>query len=222
MNLHLNEKYYVRFMKNRKGLRKIVIVLGVILIASLLTYVIRRPIMRVFGNYLIQEDELSQCDALFVLSGNPKDRALESARLLKAGFAPKVVCTGESVHRILLVVGDSTDEAGLSRMELLAAGIQENQIEVLHIGTSTREESEAILSYCKTKGLKKIMVVSDKFHTNRIDYAFRNVFEDAGIQLVLRGCPSTAYSESNWWANEEGLIMVNNEYIKLLYYYIKH
>ncbi len=222
MNLHLNEKYYVRFMKNRKGLRKIVIVLGVILIASLLTYVIRRPIMRVFGNYLIQEDELSQCDALFVLSGNPKDRAMESARLLKAGYAPKVVCTGESVHRILLVVGDSTDEAGLSRMELLAAGIPEAQIEVLHIGTSTREESGAILSYCKTKGLKKIMVVSDKFHTNRIDYAFRDVFEDAGIQLVLRGSPSNAYSESNWWGNEEGLIMVNNEYIKLIYYYVKH
>ncbi len=222
MNLHLNEKYYVRFMMNRKGFRKIVIVLGSVLIVALLMYVVRRPIMRVFGNYLIQEDELSQCDALFVLSGNPKDRAMESARLLKAGYAPKVVCTGESVHRILLVVGDRTDEAGLSRMELLAAGIPDNQIEVLHIGTSTREESEAILAYCKIKGFKKIMVVSDKFHTNRIDYAFRDVFEDAGIQLVLRGSPSNAYSESNWWANEEGLIMVNNEYIKLLYYYVKH
>ena len=222
MNLHLNEKYYVRFMKKQKVLRKIVIVLVCVLIAALLLYVVRRPIMRVFGNYLIQEDELSQCDALFVLSGNPKDRAMESARLLKAGYAPKVVCTGESVHRILLVVGDSTDEAGLSRMELLAAGIPDNQIEVLHIGTSTREESEAILAYCKIKGFKKIMVVSDKFHTNRIDYAFRDVFEDAGIQLVLRGSPSNAYSESNWWANEAGLIMVNNEYIKLLYYYVKH
>jgi len=209
-------------MKNRKVLRKILIVLGSVLIAALLTYMVRRPIMRMFGNYLIQEDELSQCDALFVLSGNPKDRAMESARLFKAGFAPKVICTGESVHRILLVVGDSTDEAGLSRMELMAAGIPDNQIEVLHIGTSTREESEAILAYCKIKGLKKIMVVSDKFHTNRIDYAFRDVFEDAGIQLVLRGSPSNAYSESNWWANEEGLIMVNNEYIKLLYYYIRH
>ena len=222
MNVQSNEKYYVRFMKKQKVLRKIVIVLVCFLIAASLTYVVRRPIMRVFGNYLIQEDELSQCDALFVLSGNPKDRAMESARLLKAGYAPKVVCTGESVHRILLVVGDSTDEAGLSRMELLAAGIPDNQIEVLHIGTSTREESEAILAYCKIKGFKKIMVVSDKFHTNRIDYAFRDVFEDAGIQLVLRGSPSNAYSESNWWANEEGLIMVNNEYIKLLYYYVKH
>ncbi len=209
-------------MNIRKGFRKIIVVIGIILLALCIVYAARRPIMRVFGNYLIQEDELTTCEALFVLSGNPKDRALEASRLLKAGYAPKVVCTGESVHRILLVVGDSTDEAGLSRIELLAAGIPDNQIEILHIGTSTREESEAILAYCKTQGLKKIMVVSDKFHTNRIDYAFRDVFEDAGIQLVLRGCPSTAYSENNWWANEEGLIMVNNEYIKLLYYYIKH
>jgi uncharacterized SAM-binding protein YcdF (DUF218 family) len=209
-------------MNKRKGLRKFIVVIGIILLAVLMLYAARRPIMRVFGNYLIQEDELARCEALFVLSGNPKDRALEAARLLKAGYAPKVVCTGESVHRILLVVGDSTDEAGLSRMGLIAAGVPDNQIEVLHIGTSTREESEAILAYCKIKGLKKIMVVSDKFHTNRIDYAFRDVFEDAGIQLVLRGSPSNAYSESNWWANEEGLIMVNNEYIKLLYYYIKH
>ena len=209
-------------MNKRKGFRKIIVVIGIILLALCIVYAARRPIMRVFGNYLIQEDELTTCEALFVLSGNPKDRALEAARLLKAGYAPKVICTGESVHRILLVVGDSTDEAGLSRMELLAAGVPDNQIEVLHIGTSTREESEAILAYCKIKGLKKIMVVSDKFHTNRIDYAFRDVFEDAGIQLVLRGSPSNAYSESNWWANEEGLIMVNNEYIKLMYYYIKH
>ena len=209
-------------MNKRKGFQKIIVVIGIFLLVVCIVYAARRPILRVFGNYLIQEDELSQCEALFVLSGNPKDRAMESARLLKAGYAPKVICTGESVHRILLVVGDSTDEAGLSRIELLAAGIPENQIDVLHIGTSTREESEAILAYCKIKGLKKIMVVSDKFHTNRIDYAFRDLFEDAGIQLVLRGSPSNAYSESNWWANEEGLIMVNNEYIKLLYYYIKH
>jgi uncharacterized SAM-binding protein YcdF (DUF218 family) len=131
------------------------------------------------------------------------------------------VCTGESVQRILLVVGDSTDEADLSRMSLLKFGVPSEKIESLHIGTSTREESDAILSYCKSKGFKKIMVVSDKFHTNRIDYAFRKIYEEAGVELILRGCPSTAYSEEMWWANEEGLIMVNNEYVKLMYYYIR-
>jgi uncharacterized SAM-binding protein YcdF (DUF218 family) len=179
--------------------------------------------MRSLGNYLIEEDELSKCEALFVLSGNPNDRSLEAARLLKTGYAPYVICTGEVIPRLFEVIGDTTtDEADLSRIALLKAGVNDSNIVVLHIGTSTREESIAILEYCKQKGLKKIMLVSDKFHTNRIDYAFRDLYENAGIELVLRGCPSTAYSEDVWWAEEAGLLMVNNEYIKLIYYHLKH
>lgn len=210
-------------MRNRPRLRKFLIITGTLLLSLLIIYLARRPIMRGVGNYLIEEDELSSCEALFVLSGNPKDRALESARILQAGYAPYIVCTGESVPRLFEVIGDTTtDEADLSRIALLKAGVVDSKIEVLHIGTSTREESDAILAYCKNKGLKKIMLVSDKFHTNRIDYAFRSLFEKAGIELVLRGCPSTAYSEDMWWAEEAGLLMVNNEYVKLIYYHLRH
>ena len=208
-------------MRNYPRLRKFLLIAGVLLFCMTVIYLVRRPIMRVVGHYLIKEDALSKCDAIFVLSGNPNDRSLEAARLYKAGYAPNVVCTGESVQRILLVVGDSTDEADLSRMSLLKFGVPSEKIESLHIGTSTREESDAILAYCKTKGFTKIMVVSDKFHTNRIDYAFRKVYEEAGVELILRGCPSTVYSEEKWWATEEGLIMVNNEYVKLFYYYLR-
>jgi len=210
-------------MRNRPRLRKYLIITGTLLLTLLIVYVARRPIMRAVGNYLIEEDELSKCEALFVLSGNPNDRSLEAARLLKAGYVPYVICTGEVIPRLFEVIGDTTtDEADLSRIALLKAGVNDSNIVVLHIGTSTREESIAILEYCKKKGLKKIMLVSDKFHTNRIDYAFRKLYENAGIELVLRGCPSTAYSEDLWWAEESGLLMVNNEYIKLIYYHLKH
>jgi uncharacterized SAM-binding protein YcdF (DUF218 family) len=210
-------------MRNRPRLRKFLIITGTLLFILLIVFVARRPIMRSLGNYLIEEDELSKCEALFVLSGNPNDRSLEAARLLKTGYAPYVICTGEVIPRLFEVIGDTTtDEADLSRIALLKAGVNDSNIVVLHIGTSTREESIAILEYCKQKGLKKIMLVSDKFHTNRIDYAFRDLYENAGIELVLRGCPSTAYSEDVWWAEEAGLLMVNNEYIKLIYYHLKH
>lgn len=210
-------------MRNRPRLRKFLIITGTLLLTLLIVYVARRPIMRTVGNYLIEEDELSTCEALFVLSGNPNDRSLEAARLLKAGYAPYIVCTGEVVPRLFEVIGDSTtDEADLSRISLLDAGVPDSKIELLHIGTSTREESDAILAYCKNKGLKKIMVVSDKFHTNRINYAFRSIYDDAGVEMVLRGCPSTAYSEEMWWAEESGLLMVNNEYVKLVYYHLRH
>ncbi len=209
-------------MQNHPKLRRFLILVGIFLLCITVVYVARRPLMRAAGHFLVKEDSLALCDAIFVLSGNPNDRSLEAARLYKAGFAPRIICTGESIQRILLCVGDSTDEADLSRLALLDAGIPDEHIEALHIGTSTREESDAILVYCKARGLKKIMVVSDKFHTRRINFAFRKHYQDAGIELVLRGCPHTAYSEDLWWGTEDGLIVVNNEYVKLLYYYIRH
>jgi len=195
---------------------------GILIILFLLVFVARRPLMRATADFLIHEDELIHSDAIFVLSGNPTDRAAEAARLLKAGYADHVVCTGEQIPALFEVIDVTMDEADLSKISLCEAGIPEEQIEVLHVGSSTREEANAILMYCQTKGLDTIMVVSDKFHTHRINYAFRDLFDDAGIQLVLRGGPSSAYREDLWWAEESGLLMVNNEYVKLFYYFLKY
>jgi len=178
--------------------------------------------MRLVSNYLICEDTLQQSDAILVLSGNPNDRSIEAAKLLKSGYASKIICTGESVPRLFDVLDIQIDEADLSKRVLLEKGIPETRIECLHKGTSTREESQYILAICKERGYKRIIVVSDKFHTNRINYAFRQIYKDAGVELVLRGAPSTAYNENSWWASESGLLMVNNEYVKLIYYHIKY
>jgi uncharacterized SAM-binding protein YcdF (DUF218 family) len=202
--------------------RKALKIIGLILLFIALIISFRRPLMRCVGNYLIDEDQLSRADAIFVLSGNPTDRAKEAAKLFASGFAPQIICTGESVPTLYEVINVKMDEATLSEIALKKEKVDSNKIEVLHVGTSTREESHEILKYCKKHGMKKIIVVSDKFHTNRINYAFRSIFEKGEIEIILRGAPSTAYKENNWWAEEAGLLMVNNEYVKLLYYYIHY
>ena len=188
----------------------------------MLLYFFRHPLMRCVGNYLIEEDELQRTEALFVLSGNAESRAKESAKLLRSAYAPLAICTGEVVPDLFKEVGIEMNEAELSRSKLLTVGIANEKIRLLPIGTSTREEADAILAYCKDNRIRKIMVVSDKFHTNRINYAFRDKFENAGIDLILRGAPAINYSEDFWWANESGLLMVNNEYVKLFYYWINY
>jgi uncharacterized SAM-binding protein YcdF (DUF218 family) len=120
------------------------------------------------------------------------------------------------------VVNIKLDEAELSKRVLLEVGIPESRVECLHKGTSTREESEHILALCKQRGYKRIMVVSDKYHTNRINYAFGHLFKEAQVELILRGASSSQYREDLWWASEAGLLMVNNEYVKLIYYYIMY
>lgn len=209
-------------MKGKTTLKKLA-QFGVISLAIICTiWIFRHPLMRFVGNCLIDEDELVICEAVFMLSGNPEARAKEAYRIYRSGYAKRFICTGENIPDLFATFNIKIDEADLSKKKLLDEGMPEKLIETIHIGTSTREESEAILAYCKINSLKRIMVVSDRFHTNRIDYAFRNNFEDAGIELVLRGAPALAYSENKWWENESGLLMVNNEYVKLFYYYLKY
>jgi uncharacterized SAM-binding protein YcdF (DUF218 family) len=209
-------------MQTKKIIRWCLWRLGIVIFLLLAAYLFRRPIMRGLGNFLIREDEIQQSEAIFVLSGGPADRAAEAARLMKSGWAPRVICTGASVPYLFEVIGDSTDEADLTRLALEQEGVAPSKITVVHEGTSTREESQIVANYCKSKAWKRIIIVSDKFHTHRIDYAFRDIFEAAGIELILRGAPSSAYREDLWWSGESGLLMVNNEYVKLFYYYLHY
>jgi len=206
-----------RFRTYRKW---IFLTVSVLLVFAI--YGVRRPIMRGMGNLLIEEQEFEPCDALFVLSGNPDSRAKEAANLFKKGAAPKIICTGESVPELLEAMQLSVRECELSKIKLIEYGMAETAIELLPIGTSTREEADAIQAYCMSHNIKKAMVISDRFHTRRICYAFQDQFEKAGISLIVRGAPSLSYSESMWWAKENGLIMVNNEYIKLFYYWMHY
>jgi len=209
-------------MQTRKILRWCLRIATFFIVFTTLVVVFRRPLMRSIGNFLINEDKLQKVEAIFVLSGGPADRSAEAARILKQGWAARVVCTGSQIPALFEVIGETYDEADLSKMALCEEGVDEEKIDVIHIGSSTREESYAILEYCKSMNIKRLIVVSDKFHTHRIDYAFRSIFEDAGLELILRGAPSSRYDEQKWWAEEAGLLMVNNEYVKLFYYFLKY
>ncbi|HXH19014.1 MAG TPA: YdcF family protein [Chitinophagales bacterium] len=184
----------------------------------LLLYIFRVSILRFIGNQLICEDKMEKVEALFVLSGDPWDRGNEAARLYKEGLAEKIICTGENVPRLFLIAGILYPESELTQMNIIAQGVPSKNVELLCKGTSTKEEADFILEYCLRHQIKKLAVVSTKFHTRRIQYTFRKQFKKAELQLIIHGAPSSEYDENYWWRNEEGLIFVNNEYIKIMYY----
>jgi len=190
---------------------------------ALIAWLAREPILRSVGNYLIVEDELKQAEVIFLLGGGSFDRGNEAAKLLKSGHANYVVCTGGQVPGTLKALGMKYKEAKVSKINL----VKNNKVSTLKVkliaeGTSTKEESELILSYCLEKNIKEAIVLSSKFHTRRVNDVFRPILEEEGINVILRGAPSSQYDEDYWWQYESGLIMVNNEYLKLLYYFWKY
>lgn len=208
----------LREMKNKR-----IRIGGVIIVALIIALIVFRvQIMKGLGSWLVAEDELQQVEVLFILSGGPFDRGLEASKVYKGGYAPVVVCTGELVPQDVFALGYIHTEGEISRIMMTNNGVPDSVITIIDKGTSTQEESEIIYQYCQQNNISKAMVVSTKFHTRRVKQVFKKRFKDSETQIIIHGAPAAAYEEEAWWQNEHGLIALNNEYMKILYYWVKY
>lgn len=202
--------------------RKLLIFLAIALLSGLTGYIFRVKILQGVSAYLIHEDKLERVDVLFLLSGGSYDRGNEAAKLFHTGFCRKIVCTGGNQVVELKVFNMDTLESDMAVANLKRLGIPDSCIIQLKYGTSTREECDTIVSYCKALNLKRVIVLSSLLHTNRVNSVFRKKMKATGIELILHGAPSSRFDENYWWHSEDGLIAVNNEWIKTLYYWVKY
>jgi uncharacterized SAM-binding protein YcdF (DUF218 family) len=183
-----------------------------------LFFAFKVPILQAMGNNLRSEDEPVKTRYLFVLSGGAYDRGHEAARLYKAGLVDTLVCTGENIQQNLLALGIDINEAQLTDSALVRFGVPQERIIVVPKGNSTLQEASVIRDFCLKKGQLRASVLSDKFHTGRAKELIKPILKKEGIGLTMIGSPSSQYNEDRWWESENGLIMVNNEYAKKVYY----
>lgn len=196
--------------------------LGIFILFLLVLFVFRKPLLRSIANFLICENISSESLPVFVLSGSAFDRGNKAFELYTSGKARTICCTGINQAGDLKAMNINISEGLVTMKHLANMGVADSLLTYIPLGTSTIEESEAIMDYCKQKRWKKITILSSRFHTRRIHFVFNQKFSDNGIEICICGAPSSSYNENNWWTNEDGLIAVNNEYIKLLYYMIKY
>jgi uncharacterized SAM-binding protein YcdF (DUF218 family) len=198
------------------------IITGLIAVALVLTvFFCRTAILRSFAHFLIRQDAPEPADLMVVLSGSAFDRGNEGARLYKAGYARHIVCPGGNLEELFLILGDTLYESDLCKRNIVQNGVPDSLVTVLHYGTSTREEADTILGYCREHRIKKVLVVTTLFHTRRAGNVYKKRFEKEGITVLMRGAHAFDYDEEHWWQNEYGLIALNNEYMKTLYYLFK-
>lgn len=191
-------------------------------IIGVLLFIFKTPILKGVGNYLIKEHTFENIEYAFVLSGGAVDRGQFAAELYHNNKINQIICTGENQSFDIEVLNLPYLESDLSKMQLLKSKVPEQAIHLLPKGTSTFEEAQYILSFCQQKGLNECVIVSSKFHTRRIYSTFNSLFASNEIDVFIQGAPSSVYNEREWWKNEYGLLTVNNEYIKLLYYWMKY
>lgn len=203
-------------------IRRLLVVIISLCLFCVLLYAFRAPLLRWFATSLIVEDPVQKADVMFVLSGGGYDRGNEAAKIMREGFVNNIVCTGGNPFVELKVFNIDTLESDMTVADLRRLKIPDSLITQIREGTSTKEESEIILKYCVKNKIKKAIVLSSKLHTHRINEVFRKKLKDAGVQLIVRGAPSSRFNEMQWWQSEEGLIAVNNEWLKRIYYWLKY
>ena len=143
------------------------------------------------------------------------------AQLLNTNKIGKAICTGENQSPDLKAYQQEILESELTQLVILSNTGDSSKVSLLKKGTSTFEESEAILAYCIANNIQNCAVISSAFHTRRIKYVFSDKFKAKGINVYIYGAPSSIYDEYAWWKSENGLIALNNEYIKYAYYLLK-
>ena len=181
---------------------------------------LRGQLLRGLANAWIVHDPLSRADAIVVLGGGMQTRPFEAARLYRD--APRVVVASpesKPTDKIGITAGDTdVTKRILSRQGVPDSAVVEFGDEV----SSTHEEAVALGSWVRKTGVKKIIIVSDPFHTRRVRWLFNKELQPAGAEILTVAAPSLKYDASNWWQTEQGLIEFQNELIKYAYYRINY
>jgi uncharacterized SAM-binding protein YcdF (DUF218 family) len=88
--------------------------------------------------------------------------------------------------------------------------------------TSTFDEAAAFKKYVQENRVQRIILVTSAFHTRRARWIFEKTLAGLPVTLEMSAVPYIGFDQTNWWKNETGLITLNNEYIKLVYYFFRY
>jgi len=170
-------------------------------------------------------------DAIILMMGDSRARRVAAAvDYFKAGVAPRIQIVQPEPHPYEQY-GLAPSEATLARSLAAKLGVPDERITVINStsgprATSSFEEAQIHLDYMKGEygvgesSPRRVLLVTDWFHTSRARWIFRKVFADAGI--VVDAAPAAAEQMETWWTDEGAFIGLFNEYLKWTYYLLKY
>lgn len=156
-------------------------------------YLVRQPILRLAGGFLIVDDEPRSSDVIVLLGDNyDSDAAARAAELFKAGWAPRIVASGRYLRPY-------ATEAELEQHDLSDRGVPATAIvRYAHRGTDTREEARTLATFLGSHGWKKILVVTANYRTRRVRYVLERSLPD-GSELRMVAARDPDYDPNDWW-----------------------
>lgn len=167
------------------------------------------------------DDATKGADCVLVLSGNAKTRPDHAALLVKEGYSKKIFLTQaralSTKHPDIIL-----QPVDISKKILATYNLKADIIPSTKGGaTSTFDEAYDFVNFLKKNHLKRVIIVTDSFHTARAYYAFRKILDLNGfknVQLQMSAAPNNVFNEENWYTTELGVSSYVLEPIKYIFY----
>jgi len=210
---------------NRKRLLQRVLLAGIVLVLLIaLAYAFRSQILTGMADLLVVNDPLQPADMIFVLNGDYNTRPFRASELYEQGLAPVIVIAkAEMLPAEKLGLAPNDTDVSINVMKKL--GVPPEKIVVLPVEggtTSTFDEAIALRQYIESHNIRSLILLTSAFHTRRAKWIFDRELAGLPVRLEVAAVPHYGFDESNWWQSEDGLITLNNETIKLAYYFLKY
>jgi len=209
----------------KRGRRYGFLAAGILLVLGIsLAVVLRAKLLTAAADYLVVDDPLQPADVIFVLNGDYNTRPFRAAELYRQGLAPLILMAraeSQPAEKLGLIENDTDISVGV--MEKL--GVPADRILVLPVPggvTSTFDEAGQLRRYVEKNGIHQVLLVTSAFHTRRARWVIDKELAGLPVKLEVCAVPYDGFDDTNWWQSENGLIALNNEYVKLFYYYWKY
>jgi len=178
------------------------------------------------GGFLVVADPLpASADAIVVLAGAPRARALEAARLYQTGIAPRVVVTRETLppgELALRQAGVELPESdALTRSALTGLGVPPRAIVTLRRrAQSTATEARTIARWACARGLDRLVVVTSPSHTRRARLVLARAL-GPDVALTIRPAPDDTFAGDRWLRVRRDAKEVLSEWQKLAHHWLR-
>jgi len=219
-----NKNEVTRWRRWKRRLFFMLVVAGFLVVLLWGVYLNHVSVFRGMGHFLHYQSGLKKADIIIVLSGGGSIRLEKGIELYKQGLAPEMMLaipdeiSSKSPGYDGLVKETRIYKAVLELREVPMEKVSWSD----QVFYSTYGEGLYIEDWLLEQGYDSAIVVTGYFQARRALFTMNHIFEDhPEIDIMIAPSETENFDADNWWKNENGLIYVENEYMKFLYYYLK-
>lgn len=170
------------------------------------------------GKWLVVEDPLAHADVAVVLSGRLPERAVEAARIYKAGYADQVWISPpvSPVDELKAMNISYLGEDFYNEKVLIARDISPDAIRILDKpNANTEAEVRQIVEDLRSMDFHSVILVTSKAHTRRVRTIWRKLV-GSEPRMIVRFASDDAYDGAHWWRHTRDGLDVVRETLGLL------